>query len=234
MTDRLTSIGDVLRAHHEFEQSRREGGDDHPRYSIAISRECYALGGETGRKLGEKLGWKVFDREIIEAVAADMAISSKLIEGLDDEKHHWLREILRQFLNAPDQTVFAMRLKKVILALGLEGNAVFVGRGAGYILPKEYCFRVHLVADKELRIRRCMDRLQLNRVQATQWIMNTDERRRAFIHDYFFQDVGDPHRVDVIFNTTDLSTDACANAILDLAHDRWPNFVIPTMLPFGA
>jgi hypothetical protein len=47
-------------------------------FTIAISREAGANGSALGRLLGERLGWPVYDYELVERIANDMGLRSEL------------------------------------------------------------------------------------------------------------------------------------------------------------
>lgn len=224
MANPLKHAIDVLHVHQQL-RDRRVAETGLHRYSIAVSRQAFAQGSEICAKLNDRLpGWHVYDQDIMQAVAQDMNVSEKLIEGLDYDKHGWIKDALAQMSGTPDQTTFALHLKKVIAAIASEGHAILLGRGAGLFLPREYCFRIHLVAEEEVRLHRCMERLKLDRASAAKKVQQIDNSRRAFVKDYFGAVLSDPNRADVIFNTTATPIDACADAALILAAARWPDF----------
>lgn len=214
---------DVLHVHQQLRDRRAVETGLH-RYSIAVSRQAFALGSELCAKLSDRLGWHVYDQDIMQAVAQDMNVSEKLIEGLDYDKHGWIKDALAQMSGTPDQTTFALHLKKVIAAIASEGHAILLGRGAGLFLPRNVCLRIHLVADEEVRLHRCMERLKLDRAAAGKKVQQIDTSRKAFVKDYFGAILSDPNNTDMIFNTTATPIEACADAAILLAKARWPDF----------
>ncbi|QDU63574.1 cytidylate kinase [Planctomycetes bacterium Pan216] len=206
----------------QLRERRQHDAERQPRPTIAISRECYALGGTTGRLLANQLDWPMYGYEIIDEVARDMDVNRPLVDGLDEVGFRWVRSIMMSLMGAPDQTSFAIHLRRVIAAIALEGYAVFLGRGAAVLLPPEHCFRVRIVADKRVRVRRCMERLGLSRGDATRHVEITDDQRRAFVRDFFNADVTDPHRYDLVINTDKVAPASAAEMILALAKERWP------------
>src|SRR5262249_28384821 len=52
--------------------------------NICISREAGAGGGAIARMVGERLGWKVYDHELIEAIAHRMNVALDEVRSLDE------------------------------------------------------------------------------------------------------------------------------------------------------
>src|SRR6516164_5144872 len=66
-------------------------------FTIAISREAGANGSAVGRLLGERLGWPVYDYELIERIASEMGLRSTLLESVDEKRMSWLEECVASF-----------------------------------------------------------------------------------------------------------------------------------------
>src|SRR5947208_8930939 len=67
------------------------------RYSIAISREAGAGGASIAREIGARLGWAVYDHELLDKISAETGLRSELLESLDERTSHWLVDSLAAF-----------------------------------------------------------------------------------------------------------------------------------------
>ncbi|HWB01236.1 MAG TPA: cytidylate kinase-like family protein, partial [Pirellulales bacterium] len=125
-------------------------------WTIAISRETGAGGGEVARALGAKLGWDVFDRTIVDWVAKQSGIRQELLETLDENPPHWLIECLNAFAGGSQVTgsSYARDLGEVLLAMAAHGECVIVGRGASLLLPRATTLRVRVIASLADRVQR--------------------------------------------------------------------------------
>ncbi|MEW6251294.1 MAG: cytidylate kinase family protein, partial [Planctomycetota bacterium] len=114
---------------------------------VAISRSVEAGGSEVARELGEALGWPVFDREILQAMAGDNEVRARLYENMDERDKSWIEDALKWLLRGrvPPEDYY-YRVTEAVLAIQRQGPAVFLGRGADLILPKELGLRVRLDA----------------------------------------------------------------------------------------
>src|SRR5271165_4826704 len=102
-----------------------------PAFTIAIGRQSGARGTTTARAVGERLGWAVFDRELVERIAQDMKLQASLLEGVDEEKVGWLQEFMESISSAPvvSDIAYVHHLVKTIASLAAHGDCVLVGRG---------------------------------------------------------------------------------------------------------
>ncbi|HEV3120599.1 MAG TPA: cytidylate kinase-like family protein, partial [Isosphaeraceae bacterium] len=120
---------------------------------VCISRESGAAGGTVARMVGSRLGWKVFDHEILEVIAMRMEVSHDVVLALDELApglvQDWLLP-LREEHYAP-QEAYLDHLAKLITAIGAAGEAVIVGRGANFMLPREEILSVRIIAPLRVR-----------------------------------------------------------------------------------
>ena len=106
-------------------------------------------------ELGRRLGWPVYDREILDKIGADMRRPPQHLHALDERPASWLEEFLAGLTS--QHSVSAARYLKFLVGavrgLGEIGRCVIVGRGANFILPAATTLRVRLVASAEDRAR---------------------------------------------------------------------------------
>ena len=116
--------------------------------NICISREAGAGGGALARLVGQRLGWKVYDQELIEAIAHRMGVPIDEVRALDELApsmvQDWLLP-LREEYYAP-QEAYLDHLAKLIEAIGRAGESILVGRGAGFMLPRETTLSLRVIA----------------------------------------------------------------------------------------
>jgi cytidylate kinase len=189
-------------------------------FTIAISREAGANGSAVGRLLGERLGWPVYDYELVEHIAGEMGLRSKLLESLDEKRMSWLEECVRSFSSGHSVTesAYVHHLVQTLLTLALHGECIIVGRGANVVSPPETTLRVRLVAPLRERIATVQKRRSLSFEEAQRWVEKTDRDRAHFIKDHFHKEVADPHFHDLVLNTSRFSIEACAEIIIDTLH----------------
>ncbi len=126
---------------------------DCPAFTIAISREAGVDAGAVANAVGTTLGWKVWDHELLVAVAACMHARPSELTAVDETHVSWLQESIESLLDmhAVSQIAYVRQLVKTLETLAIQGGSIIVGRGAAHILPEQTTLRVRLVAPLEDR-----------------------------------------------------------------------------------
>lgn len=183
---------------------------------LLISREKGSGGTAVSHLIGERLGWPVFDREIVDEIASRTQVRRQLIESLDERTRGLAQDLLAPALDRHDigKTGYLRHLRQVVLALGHQGNVIIVGRGARHILPREHGLSVRLVATLETRAQRYAAAEDIPLAQARSALQKSDGERETFIHRNFNRTAGDLFSHDLIVNTEQFTPPAVAAIIL--------------------
>src|SRR5438309_76672 len=185
--------------------------------TIALSREAETQGTAVGQEVGTRLGWLVYDHELLERIAQDMGVHTRLLESVDERRVSWLAEAFEGLMSAPyaSESAYVHRLVKTVLALGTHGDCIIVGRGAALVLPAETTLRVRLIAPLKTRSVAMRKRLGVPEVEATRQLEALDRERNAFVQDHFFKDPADPRHYDLILNSARFGVAGCAELIVE-------------------
>jgi cytidylate kinase len=183
---------------------------------LLISREKGAGGNTVAQLVGRRLGWQVFNNEIVDEIAQKAHVRRQLIESLDERDRATIQDIIGQLLNPQEigTSDYLVYLKQILLTLGHHGDVIIVGRGARYILPGQFGLSVRMVAPVEARIRRIADKARLSLEAARVEVERIDRERVKLVRRYFGHDVTDPLSHDLIINTGALSVEAAAEIVI--------------------
>jgi cytidylate kinase len=183
--------------------------------TIAVSREAGARGGSITRRVARKLGWQMYDQELLEYMAQEAGVRRPLVDNPQAEAD-WAETRLHQLLHDEGLTEHPhlVNLARVVLSLGAQGQVVLLGRGAGYLLPRATTLHVRVISPLHERIAYMSQWLRLPIEEATEKVRLRDERRLEFIATHFHRPAGDPHNYDLILNSSLLGEDACAELIV--------------------
>lgn len=190
--------------------------------TIAISRESGARGDTIGRRVGKKLGWQVYNQEVLEYISQEGSFRDDVTENLSPEAAQWAAERLQLLLREQNlsQHPAILNLAKIVLALGARGEAVLVGRGAGCILPAASTLNVRIVAPLADRIAYMSQWLRLTVEAAAEQVRLRDARRADFLETHFHRRPGDIHHYDMLLNSSFLGEDVCAELIIQAARAK--------------
>ncbi|HEX3150210.1 MAG TPA: cytidylate kinase-like family protein [Gemmataceae bacterium] len=202
------------------QHGNRGDGRDRPTapagIAIAISRESGARGETIARRIGKRLGWQVYTQELLEFLCANEAARQSVLADVPVDAAAWVSVQLDRIRSERgfDPNAEDSEMPRLILALAARGQAVLVGRGAGYYLPSEMSLHVRIVAALADRIAHMADWSRLTREQAAEQVRLLDERRAEFLFKHFGRRTTDPHDFDLILNSGLLGEETCADIIL--------------------
>jgi len=190
--------------------------------TVAVSREAGSRGGSIGRRVARKLGWPVYDQELLEYVSQEGRLHQELIDGLPPAAGAWLEQRLDQFLReqSVSQHPSILRLARAILALAAQGSVVLIGRGAGLMLPAETTLHVRVVAPLADRIAYMSQWLRLTVEEATERVRLRDARRAEFLTTHFHRQPGEAHQYDLLLNSSLLGEELCAELVAHAARAK--------------
>jgi cytidylate kinase len=192
--------------------------------TIAVSREAGARGGTIGRRVAKKLGWQVYNQELLEYSAQEGAFRH-IMAHLPPAAARWAEErlhVLQREQNLSQHPSIA-DLARVVLALGAQGEVVLIGRGAGSILPAASTLHVRIVAPLEDRVAYMKQWLRLADEEAAEQVRVRDSRRAEFIETHFHRQPADVYQYDLVLNSTLLGEEACAELIVRAAKLKLAN-----------
>lgn len=198
--------------------------------NICISRETGSGAGALARMVGQRLGWKVYDEELIEAIAHRMGLPLDDVRALDEQApsvvQDWLLP-LREEYYAP-QEAYLDHLAKLIEAIGRAGESILVGRGAGFMLPRDTTLSLRVVAPLKVRALRLAERMGVSVRTARRAARDLDRRRRQFDRTMHRADPNDPHNFDLVLDSHSLGLEIATEIIVHAIESGRPHSLAPT------
>jgi cytidylate kinase len=190
--------------------------------TIAVSREAGSRGGTIARRAARRLGWEVYNQELLEYVAQEGAFRQDISENLPPTAAQWVEAHLETLLREQNlsQHPSLRDLARLILALGSRGEVVLIGRGAGSILPRESTLHARIMAPLQDRIAYMSQWLRLTPEEAADLVELRDRRRAEFISNHFHRQPGDVYQYDLLLNSSLLGEELCADLIAQAARAK--------------
>ena len=181
---------------------------------VAISRLPGCAGRAVALELARRMGYSLFDKEILEEVAKRSHMSVSRVCFLDEKSRSSIGELVESLIRPGCRGEDYFRhLSRTLLSIAQHGRAVILGRGASFILPPKTCLRVLLVAPLKKRTQDLADRLGISLTDSGGIIRRVETDRRAFILDHFHRDMTDPTNYDIVFNTEGVGVSGVADEI---------------------
>ncbi len=177
---------------------------------VSFSRQVGSGGRLIAARVAQVLETPFYDWDELRRIAppppgsADVEISS---EGLEVAGG-----VLRHVDEEPPDYRARLTLAMEVIADG-EGGIV-LGRGANFILPRERCLRVRIVAPAEIRADYLARVLDMDPDRAAAAVRDGDADRRAFVRHYFDADIDEDTHYDLVLNMDLYTLDAAVVMVL--------------------
>lgn len=188
---------------------------------ITISREFGSGGHSIGEAVARKLGYRFFDRELVNQVAERSGFSPEFIEE-SGEYASAKNSLLFAIATANQYTMNGISMldklyieqTKIIEEIAQEGSCVIVGRCADYIL-REYrdCLHVFIHADMKSRAKRIVERFGEQERPAEKRLNEKDQRRKVYYKNYTGRTWGQAQNYDLCLNSGVLGSERCVELI---------------------
>jgi cytidylate kinase len=194
---------------------------------LTVNREFGSGGGRIAQTIAERLGWKLLDRDIIDAIAYAAHVDASVVRHYDEHVDSWLSRINQQAMRSAalaaglelgEDSVFdademVKLTQKIVEEAWSEGNCVIVGRSAQCILQhKPDVFHAFVFAPLKERILRLRTRLEKG-ANIEQRIRTVDEERAKYLQQYYGKSWCNLHLYDLMISSHE-DEEATANVIL--------------------
>jgi len=195
--------------------------------AITIGRQFGSGGREIGKRVGELLGFRVYDKELLLMAAEKNGINADYLRRVDEKATNSLLYTLAlgssmyhhgiDHINMPINDKLFVLQSDIIkeIAAGEEG-AIIVGRCADYVLSENpRLIRLFLYSDFDDRVQNIMKKHDLSQSAARDLIIKTDKRRSNYYSYYTGEKWGKIDRYDLAVSTAKLGIDGTAALIAE-------------------
>ena len=192
-----------------------------------IGREFGSGGKDVGEKLAERLGIKLYDKELLQQAAKESGFCEEIFENHDEKPtNSFLYSLVMDTysMNGYSSTPFLdMPLNhKVFLAqfdtikkIAEKESCVIVGRCADYALSDNPdCLNVFIHADLDFRTKMVCKRGNMTENKAREVIAKQDKQRASYYNYYTSKKWGDSSSYNLTLDSGKLGIDGCVEMIL--------------------
>lgn len=175
---------------------------------VTISREYGSGGRHIGRLLAERLGVKVYDKQIIALTAQQSGLSEiEVSQSEQAVEGRWVND-------DPASARMWQAQRQVIRDIAHQEPCVIVGRLANFILAGQArLFRIFVYADRPVRAERCVREYGVPQDEVDALLDRKDRERAEHCLHYTGYVYGDFHHYDLMVNSAALGEEAAAEWI---------------------
>lgn len=188
---------------------------------ICIGREFGSGGHQIALLLGQKLGLKVYEKDLLHMAckygelqvskmeaADEKATNPYLFETIHEGNYHVMRGL------PTSEVLFALQ-RHEIKRIAQKEDCIIVGRCADHVLndTDAQVLSVFVSAPTEQRIRRKMEQESLSHLRAKSVVRKMDLQRKKYYEHYTGKTWGKPENYDLCVNTGEMSLEQAAQLI---------------------
>lgn len=195
-------------------------------FIITVNREAGSGGGDIAKIVGELLGVKVYDKEILSGIRKQYHLTEDQIEQIKAKKASWWSEFCRfykQFGSAADgadesSEVNSLQLyyeeAKILKALANQESCVILGR-TGFHIFKDYpnAMRIFITANKDVRAKWIMKKFDLDVNKAIKKMEEIDTARENYTKTFANVSRYDARNYDLCINVSGFTPEQVAHFI---------------------
>ena len=201
---------------------------EHPNFVITINREAGSGGKEIAEKLGELLGVKVYGKEILASIREKYDLSEEDLEKIKATKPGWWADFCRFYKQFGTTVAIAYESfevdskqlyqeeEKILKELAAQESCIIVGRTGFHIFKDNPdAMRLLIIANPECRIKRLMERQQVDEQGARQIMERADKARENYTKAFAGTSRYDARNYDIVLNVSGFTTDQVAQFLAE-------------------
>ena len=200
-------------------------------YIITIGRQFGSGGREIGQRVAANFGVKCYDKELLARAAKDSGLCQEVFENHDEmPTSSFLYNLVMDtysfgynssaYVDMPVSHKVFLAQFDTIKKLADEGPCIIVGRCADYALSdRKDVIDLFICGDMDVRIKRIMEKYQLNEQQAKDMIIKKDKQRKSYYDYYSSKKWGHVDTYDLSINSSTLGIEGTVNLINQYVSD---------------
>lgn len=198
---------------------------------ITIGRQFGSGGREIGLKVAEALGIPCYDKELLTRAAKESGFCEEMLVNHDERPtNSFLYNLVmdtysfgynsNSYSDMPISHKVFLAQFDTIKKIGSEGPCVIVGRCADYALADfDNVVNLFIFGDEKCRIKRIMERFDLNENKAKDMINKKDKQRQSYYNYYSSKKWGRSDSYDLCINSSKLGIDGTVKLIKQYVED---------------
>ena len=206
-----------------------------PKFVITINREAGSGGKEIAEKLGELLGVKVYGKEILATIREKYNLTEEDVEKIKATKPGWWADFCRFYKQFGTTAAIAYESfevdskqlyqeeEQLLKDLASQESCIIVGRTGFHIFKDNPdAMRLLIIADPECRVKRLMERQNVDEQGAREIMERADKARENYTKSFAGTSRYDARNYDMVINVSSFSTDQVARFLAENVRRKYP------------
>ena len=200
---------------------------------ITISKEFAAESEEFAKRLADRLGYSILDRQVVAHAAKELRISESEARSFQKERESRLLRLIDRYTSSvvqkvvdrsygrlDDKTYHEVTVK-LVQRVAEEGNVIILGWGGQCIL-EHFPNAIHLRIVKNLEelIRWLKEHMEMDERSAKNLIEREEKESATYIEHYFNRSWDDPHLYHAVINLSRIPMDDAVECVVTWVNNQ--------------
>jgi cytidylate kinase len=183
---------------------------------VTVGREHGSGGHYIAQMMSEKLGIKLYDKEIVEATTLTSGYSKEVVNKMDEKPvNFFLSRRIGEYSNSLEENVAEMTFNYINCKAMSGESFIVVGRCAEQVLKDNpNVVRIFIEGDRDVKIRRLMETEKVSEKEAETIMKDVDRRRKTYHNYYCDRKWGDSRGYDIVANSSKLGLEKTADILV--------------------
>lgn len=184
--------------------------------SVCFSRKLGVGALEIADLVAPEIGYRVADREIMEAIAGEAGLSEKTVALFDECYRGRVSELLAMAFGEKSfiKSDYTRHLFSTAIAMSGLAPTLFVGRGIHLLLPREKVLAVRFISSDGHRIRRLSRILGVPEEEVQTGLGKMDRDQRDFFRIVYGKKDASPYEFDMVIHCDHITDPGWAAGIV--------------------
>lgn len=192
---------------------------------VTIGREFGAEGHEIGKELADRIGFALYDKDMLALAAQKSGIDINVLASADESYYgHALSPYLTIGRLSPSMGDKLFKLQTdIIHDLAAKGSCIVIGRLADYILKDDpNCIKVFIYAPFEKRVEIIKNKHEITEAEAKKLVKRMDSARREYYTYYSNGKWDRKEGKDILLNRAAFGIKGCVDILEAVVRARDP------------
>ena len=193
-------------------------------FVVAIGREFGAQGCDIAEKLAEKLGVKLYDRQLVEEAAKKLEMDEHTVQKADEVSAKDIEGLKTTYgvgnFYLSTQVLYAQA--DIIERVAQNESCIIMGRCADYILKdRDDCLKIYIYAPFDVRTKHIAEKYDMSMFSAKRLVRQMDEKRDTYYKYVTGNRRGEHDGKDAMFDSSIMGVDGTVDMLLEMINKKF-------------
>ena len=193
-------------------------------FVVAIGREFGAQGCDIAEKLAEKLGVKLYDRQLVEEAAKKLEMDEHTVQKADEVYAKDIEGLKTTYGvgNFYLSTQVLDAQADIIERVAQNESCIIMGRCADYILKdRDDCLKIYIYAPFDVRTKHIAEKYDMSMFSAKRLVRQMDEKRDTYYKYVTGNRRGEHDGKDAMFDSSIMGVDGTVDMLLEMINKKF-------------